>query len=164
VAITTLNKIAIPLTLNHLHATQLRPESIPQALAMQNGVAMKTTAISPHRHASHKGSRKTPETTYPHPNLLKRLESARQNWVRNGFEIGFFGFEIGFIGSEIGFFGFENGAFSTALCSDRLMFGILLDWRCGSGSNRRIWVLQTQALPLGYRTGDDVCEELLFLT
>ena len=25
-------------------------------------------------------------------------------------------------------------------------------WRCGSGSNRRIRVLQTLALPLGYRT------------
>jgi hypothetical protein len=26
------------------------------------------------------------------------------------------------------------------------------EWRCGSGSNRRIRVLQTLALPLGYRT------------
>ena len=30
---------------------------------------------------------------------------------------------------------------------------LLFCWRCGSGSNRRIRVLQTLALPLGYRTG-----------
>jgi hypothetical protein len=99
---------------------------------------MKTTAISPHSpliaalRASHKtvdttspsvcicarnpvsGAGKVPKSTYPHSNLLKRLKSTRRNWVRNGFEIGFFGFEIGFIGSEIGFFGFEIGAVSTA--------------------------------------------------
>src|ERR1700735_5042071 len=29
---------------------------------------------------------------------------------------------------------------------------VLFLWRCGSGANRRIRVLQTLALPLGYRT------------
>jgi hypothetical protein len=99
---------------------------------------MKTTAISPHSpfiaalRASHKtvdttspsvcicarnpvsGARKVLKSAYPQSNLLKRLIAALKNWVRNGFEIGFFGFEIGFIGSEIGFFGFEIGAVSTA--------------------------------------------------
>jgi hypothetical protein len=31
----------------------------------------------------------------------------------------------------------------------------LFDWRRGSGSNRRIRVLQTLALPLGYRAAED---------
>ena len=36
-----------------------------------------------------------------------------------------------------------------------------LTWRRGAGSNRRIKVLQTSALPLGYRAGP---EEVLFET
>src|SRR5580698_372700 len=40
-----------------------------------------------------------------------------------------------------------------------------LGWRCGSGSNRRIRVLQTLALPLGYRTVTEFgVPELLFGT
>jgi hypothetical protein len=40
---------------------------------------------------------------------------------------------------------------------------LLFCWRRGSGSNRRIRVLQTLALPLGYRAIGGTIEELLFV-